>query len=84
MKTKNVFNHIMDGSKFLSYTCLTLVVIGAINWGMIGFFQFDIIAGIFGNMSSVISRIIYSVVGLSGLYCLSFYARMDNQIESRD
>lgn len=52
---------------------LTLVIIGAINWGLIGFFQFDLIAAIFGGMGSIISRIIYALVGIAGLYCLTLY-----------
>ena len=59
----------------LDYTLLTLVIIGAINWGLIGFFQFDLVAFIFGNMSWL-SRIIYALVGLSGLYMISAYGRI--------
>ena len=61
--------------KGLDYTLLTLVIIGAINWGLIGFFQFDLVAFIFGNMSCL-SRIIYALVGLSGLYMISAYGRI--------
>lgn len=61
--------------KGLDYTLLTLVIIGAINWGLIGFFQFDLMAFIFGNMSWL-SRIIYALVGLSGLYMISAYGRI--------
>lgn len=61
--------------KGLDYTLLTLVIVGAVNWGLIGFFQFDLVAFIFGNMSWL-SRIIYAVVGLSGLYMLSAYGRI--------
>ncbi|MCI5822286.1 MAG: DUF378 domain-containing protein [Lachnospiraceae bacterium] len=61
--------------KGLDYTLLTLVIIGAINWGLIGFFQFDLVAFIFGNMSWL-SRIIYALVGLSGLYLISLYGRI--------
>ena len=43
---------------------LILVIIGALNWGMVGLFQFDLIASIFGGMSTVVSRIIYTIVGL--------------------
>jgi len=64
-------------NRFLNWTCLTLIVIGAINWGLVGFFQFDLIAAIFGGMSSWVSRIIYALVGLSGLYALSFYGLLD-------
>lgn len=61
--------------KGLDYTLLTLVIIGAINWGLIGFFQFDLVAFIFGNMSWL-SRIIYALLGLSGLYMISAYGRI--------
>ncbi len=57
-------------------TALTVLIIGAINWGLIGFFQFDLIAVLFGGMSSIISRIIYAVVGLCGLYALTMYNRV--------
>ena len=61
--------------KALDYSLLTLVIIGAVNWGLIGFFQFDLVAFIFGNMSWI-SRIVYALVGLSGLYMLSAYGRL--------
>ena len=53
---------------------LTIVIIGAINWGLIGFFNFNLVAMIFGD-TTWISRIIYALVGLGGLYLISFYAR---------
>jgi uncharacterized protein len=49
---------------------LALVIIGAINWGLIGLFQFDLVATLFGGQDSAFSRIIYSLVGLSGLWCI--------------
>ena len=52
--------------KVLYYIALTLVIIGAINWLLIGIFNFDLVATLFGSMS-VLSRIIYSLVGVSGL-----------------
>jgi uncharacterized membrane protein YuzA (DUF378 family) len=60
---------------FLFFTLLTLVIIGAINWGLIGFFRFDLVAFIFGNMSWF-SRIIYALVGLGGLYLISLFGRI--------
>ena len=60
--------------KILDTIALILVIIGAINWGLIGFFQFDLVASIFGNMS-VFSRIIYALVGIAGLYSISFFAK---------
>jgi uncharacterized membrane protein YuzA (DUF378 family) len=62
-------------SRWLDYTALTLVIIGAINWGLVGFFSFDLVAFLFGNMAWI-SRIIYCAVGLSGLYLLSLYGRI--------
>ncbi len=62
-------------SKGLDYTALTLVIIGAINWGLIGFFRLDLVNMLFGNMTWI-SRIIYALVGLSGLYLLSLYGRV--------
>lgn len=56
---------------------LLLVIIGAINWGLIGFFQFDLVAAIFGGQTSIISRIVYAVVGLSGLYSISLFNKVD-------
>lgn len=61
--------------KTIDYLALILVVIGAINWGLIGFLGFDVIKIIFGDMS-FLSRVIYSLVGISGLYSLSFFGRI--------
>ncbi|GMR63336.1 DUF378 domain-containing protein [Bacillus cereus] len=51
----------------LQRIALVFTVIGAVNWGLIGFFQFDLVAAIFGGQNSALSRIIYGIVGLSGL-----------------
>jgi uncharacterized membrane protein YuzA (DUF378 family) len=64
--------------KTLDYIALILVVIGAVNWGLIGFFSFDLVRVIFGDMT-LISRIIYALVGVSGLYALSFFGRLRNE-----
>ena len=53
--------------KVIDKIALILIIIGAINWGLIGFFQFDLVATLFGDMS-VISRIVYALVGISGLW----------------
>jgi uncharacterized membrane protein YuzA (DUF378 family) len=64
------------GNRALTWTALTLVIIGAVNWGLIGLFKFDLIATIFGGMESFISRIIYTIIALAGLYCISLYMRI--------
>ncbi len=62
-------------TNWLDYTLLTLVIIGAINWGLVGFFKFNLVDFIFGSMSWF-SRIIYAVVGIGGLYLISLYGRI--------
>lgn len=58
--------------KAVSCIALTLAVIGALNWGLIGLFRLNLVSWIFGDMT-LASRIIYILVGVSGLYLLSFY-----------
>ena len=60
--------------KGLDYTALILTITGAINWGLVGLFKFDLVAFLFGNLSWL-SRIIYLLVGLSGLYLCTFFSR---------
>src|SRR5690625_4510954 len=55
----------------LKRIALTLVIIGAINWGLIGVFQFDLVAVVFGGQAAGLALLIYSLVGISGLICLS-------------
>ena len=64
--------------KTLDYILLTLVIIGAINWGLIGFLQFDLVRVLFGDMS-LLSRIIYAAVGIGGLNAISYYGRIRSQ-----
>ena len=50
---------------------LILAIIGSVNWGLVGIFRFDLVAWIFGGQAAVISRIIYTLVGLAGLWCIT-------------
>ena len=63
--------------KAIDYIVLVLVIIGAINWGLVGCFGLDLVAFLFGSMS-VLSRIIYAVIGICGLYAISFCGRINN------
>ncbi|MBE6790177.1 MAG: DUF378 domain-containing protein [Clostridia bacterium] len=63
----------------LDKLALILVIIGAINWGAIGLFQFDIVGWIFGGQSAIISRIIFTVVALAGIWCISLLFR-ENEV----
>lgn len=69
----------------LDKIALILVIIGAINWGAIGLFQFDIVGWIFGGQSAIISRIIFTVVALAGIWCVSLLFR-ENEVlaDSKD
>ena len=66
---------------FLRYTAFILVLIGALNWGLIGFFGFDLVSALFGDMT-LMSRIIYSLVGLSAIIS-AFSVRDCNRLHNR-
>ena len=63
--------------KNMDWLCITFIIIGALNWGLVGFFNFDLVSAVFNGNMQFVARIIFAVVGLSGLYCLSLYSRMD-------
>lgn len=70
--------------KIIQRIALTLVIIGAINWGLIGFFRFDLVATIFGGQAAFLSRLIYGLVGISGLICLSLlFMPRNEEIEDK-
>ena len=58
---------------------LILTIIGAINWGLVGLAKFDLVAWIFGGQTAVFSRIIYALVGLAGLWCITLLFRKGNK-----
>ena len=63
--------------KILNYIALTLVIVGALNWLLVGLFQFNLVDALFGA-ASILSRIIYVLVGLAGLYSIIFYSRIED------
>ena len=65
------------GNKYIDGTALAITIIGAVNWGLIGLFKFDLVRFLFGDMS-LFSRIVYIVVGLCGLYLLTFFMHLGN------
>lgn len=60
---------------------LILSIVGSLNWGLVGIFQFDLVAWLFGGQDGVISRIIYTLVGLAGLWCISLLFRKGQRVE---
>ncbi|HYF77256.1 MAG TPA: DUF378 domain-containing protein [Symbiobacteriaceae bacterium] len=70
----------VEGQETIDVNALTwfaqlLVIIGALNWGLIGFFNFDLVAALFGGQTAFLSRVIYSLVGISGLIAISLLVR---------
>ena len=64
---------VREGAKRMDTLSLILIIIGALNWGSIGIFGFDIVGALFGGQLSVFSRIIFTIVGLGGLWAISFF-----------
>ncbi len=69
------------GIKCLDIFSLIITIIGTINWGLIGLFQFDLVAFLFGDMS-LISRIVYTLVGICGLYLVTFFGKLRYDIDN--
>jgi uncharacterized membrane protein YuzA (DUF378 family) len=73
-----------DKTMIMDRLALTIAVIGALNWGSIGLFQFDIVAWLFGGQDALISRIVYTVVALAGIWCISLIFRARERFEALD
>ncbi|MBO8434249.1 MAG: DUF378 domain-containing protein [Tyzzerella sp.] len=63
-------------SRFLNWCALTLIIIGAFNWGLIGLFGFDLVTSLFRGPLFIVARVIFTLVGLAGIYALTFYSRL--------
>ncbi|TCP26589.1 hypothetical protein EV207_11919 [Scopulibacillus darangshiensis] len=66
----------------LQRTALAILVIGGLDWGLMGFFQYDLIGAVFGGQGAAISRIIFGIVGLSALYCLTLLFKPSEELET--
>ncbi len=64
----------------LDRICLLLVIIGSLNWGSVGLFQFDLVAWLFGGSDALVSRIIYTVIALAGVWCISLLFRERDEV----
>lgn len=57
---------------------LILSIVGSLNWGLMGIFRFDLVAWLFGGSGTLLSRIVYTVIGLAGLWCITFLFRKNS------
>ena len=64
--------------KVINTIALLLVVVGAINWGLYGFFSFDLVRYLFGELT-IVSRVIYDIIGIAGLYSLTFFGKVTEE-----
>lgn len=62
---------------------LTLAIVGGLNWGSIGIFGFDVVAFLFGGQNSALSRVVYTLVGLGAIWCISLLFRESDPVEDR-
>lgn len=65
----------------LDKIALTLLIIGGLNWGLVGMFNFDLVAWLFGGQYTVLSRIIYIVIAVCALWCIKFYFQREKEPE---
>ncbi|MBE7003609.1 MAG: DUF378 domain-containing protein [Ruminococcaceae bacterium] len=68
----------------LDKLALTLSIVGALNWGSIGLFGFDIVAFLFGGQTGTVSRVVYTLVGLAGVWCITLLFRETEPFESHE
>lgn len=80
----NILTTFLFGDDFVTVInriALILNIIGGINWGLIGLFKFDLVAWICGGQDSIFARIIYSIVGLAAIWCISLLFRHDSVVK---
>jgi len=73
----------MDFNMIMDRIALTLAILGGLNWGIVGIFGFDIVAALFGGQASSMSRVIYALVGLAALWCISLLFRERDVADER-
>lgn len=78
---KAIIEKHLGDEEMIDKISLILVIIGAINWGSIGLFKFDIVGWIFGGQDAIVSRIIFTIVALAGIWCISMLFRDKRELE---
>lgn len=76
-----VFLFFKRGEIMFDKICLSLAIIGCLNWGLVGLFSFDLVAWLFGGSGAILSRIVYTIVALAGIWCISMLFRTDSDHE---
>lgn len=69
--------------KTLNIVALTLLIVGGLNWLLVGLFEFDLVAALFGGQDSVLSRTIYTIVGICAIYSFKFYNNVSEEERAR-
>ncbi|MBR6426117.1 MAG: DUF378 domain-containing protein [Oscillospiraceae bacterium] len=64
-------------------TALLLTILGAVNWALVGIFKFDLVAWIFGGQTAGFSRVVYTIVGLAGLWCIRLLFRRTDEADAK-
>lgn len=82
-KIWNPIGKLIKGDDFVDTAALVLVIIGALNWGSIGLFGIDLVATVFGGQFSIVSRIIYTLVGLAGIWSITLLFK-DKPVKDSD
>lgn len=68
----------------MDIAALVLVIIGALNWGLVSLFQYDLVASLFGGQDAIVSRIVYGLVALAGIYCIKIIVEKVNKTKKID
>ena len=66
--------------KIVNKIALVLIILGALNWGLVGLFSFDLVAWIFGGATAILARIIYTLIALAGIWCISMLFMDDEEM----
>ena len=79
----NMFSKKRQVNKMLDRIALLLLIVGGVNWGLLGIFRFDLVAFLFGGQAAIISRIVYVLVGISAIWCISLFFKDQELLEAR-
>ena len=74
----------VSGTMIMDKIALILAIVGGLNWGSIGIFGFDVVAFLFGGPTSALSRVVYTLVGLAAIWCISLLFRETDPVEDRN